>query len=396
MRRRRVVTRSYASVTSAALVVLCTAATGALADDLPSPVVTKDPAAAGNASAMTMGSHGDHNDIPAGVHGAAMVGAGQFMVSYTPSLMGMAGNYIGSNRVSPDTIVTTIPVPGMMAPAMGGMGMGGMTPQFYRIVPQSMFTDMQMLHAMYGVTNWLDLMVMANYTTKSMTMTTYAGMSGTKVLGSSTASTEGFGDTITTSLWRLYDDPINHVHLNLGLSLPSGSTTDNVNMLSPMGAMMTMRANYGMQLGTGTVDFAPGLTYTGHLAQWSWGAAYRGRFPLDNNAEGYRYGNFNDLTAWGGYTWIPGVTTTFRADANYQDNIHGADALITGLMQGTNPLFYGGTHVNLFGGVEFDCTRIGMRNTHLAIEGGAPVYQNLNGPQLGQDWQVNLALRVGM
>ena len=278
----------------------------ARADDLPAPISTKAPAMP--AMAMTMGGSGGHGGgghdggahgtIPAGVHGAAMVPAGRFMFSYTPSIMHMLGNYIGSGQVSGDTIVTTVRTP-------PGTMMGGMMVPFYRIVPQSMETDMHMFHAMYGVTDWLNLMVMANYTYKTMTMTTYAGMMGTKVLGSSTASTEGFGDTAVMSLWRLYDDGVHHVHLNFGLWLPSGSTTQSISMLSPMGTFMNMRANYGMQLGTGTVDLAPGLTYTGRWKQWSWGAVYRGRYALDTNVEGYSYGNWNDLTGWAGYTWIP-------------------------------------------------------------------------------------------
>jgi len=339
--------------------------------------------------AMTMGDHDTHGTIPAGVHGAAMVPAGKFMFSYTPSFMHMAGNYIGTNEVSPQTIVTTVPTP-------PGTTMGGMMMPFFRIVPQSMETDMHMFHAMYGVTDWINVMVMGSYNYKTMTMTTFAGAMGTKILGSSTASTEGFGDTLATSLWRLYDDGTNHLHVNLGLSLPSGSTTESINMLSPMGTFMNMRANYGMQLGTGTVDFAPGITYTGLWRQWSWGAIYRGRFALDNNVEGYRYGNLTDLSGWAGYTWIHGVTTTFRADGTIQGSIRGADPMISGVMQGTDPLFYGGQRVNLFGGIELEGSLVGLRNTHLAIDGGAPVYQNLNGPQLGEDWQINVALRVGL
>ena len=63
-----------------------------------------------------------------------------------------------------------------------------------------------------------------------------------------------------------------------------------------------------------------------------------------------------------------------------------------GPMQGTNPAWYGGETVNLFGGVEVAGHYFGLGNTKLAIEGGAPVYQDLNGPQLGQNWQINAVL----
>jgi hypothetical protein len=331
---------------------------------------------------------GDHAPTPAGVFGANMVPAGHFMFAYTPMFMHMDDNYIGSSVISPNTIVSSVRLPQPMT-------MMGMTFNNYRIVPTSMDVQMHMFHAMYGVTDWLTLMVMATYEHKSMTMTTYKGVMGTTVLGQTTNNSEGFGDTAVTSLWRLYEDPMNHVHLNLGLSLPSGSTTETMTMLSPMNKTMTMRASYGMQLGTGTVDLLPGITYKGHLNQWSWGAAYRGRLALDNNDEGYHYGYRHSLTGWGGYTWLPGLTTTARVAGSIEDRIHGSDALISGLMQGSNPLYYGGKRIDLFGGIELAGAPYGLGNTHLSVEGGGPVYQDLNGPQLGQAWQITAALGIG-
>ncbi len=330
----------------------------------------------------------DHAAIPAGVFGAGMVGAGHFMFSYTPMYMRMSDNYIGDSVVSPNTIATTVRLP---EPMMMGM----MTFDTYRIVPTSMDMQMHMFHAMYGVTDWLNIMVMGSYDIKSMTMLTYKGATGTTVLGSTTNNSEGFGDTSVTSLWRVYQDPINHVHINIGLSLPTGSTTETMTMLSPMDKTMTMRANYGMQLGSGTVDLLPGITYLGHIAQWSWGAIYRGRLALGDNTEGYQYGYRQEISGWAGYRWIPGVTTTFRVEGDIADRIHGADPEIMGLMQGSNPYFYGGERINLLGGLEVSGAPIGLKNVSLALEGGAPVYQDLNGPQMGEAWQITGALHVG-
>jgi hypothetical protein len=377
--------RAYA-VTASAFVVLVTALP-ARAADLPvlDPSVTKHD--------MDHDMN-DHAPIPAGLFGGSMVAAGKFMFSYTPMFMRMEDNYIGTSKVSPDFIATKVP---LVPPVSMSMGMGmPMMMNNYRIVPTSMDVQSNMLHAMYGVTDWLNVMVMGSYLEKSMTMTTYSGAMGTTIRGTSTSDTSGFGDTMVTSLWRLYQDPIHHLHLNIGLSLPSGSTTENTTMLSPMGGLMTMRGNYGMQLGTGTVDFMPGATYTGHINQWSWGAAYRGRYALDDNSEGYHYGQYSELSGWGGYTWIPGVTTTGRVVGSIQGHIEGSDPLISGVMQGSNPLFYGGKRIDLLGGIELDGGPLGFgKNFHLAIEGGAPVYQDLNGPQLGSAWQLTVAARVG-
>jgi hypothetical protein len=345
---------------------------------------------------MTMAMPGEHAPAPApaNVEGAMMVPADKFMLGYSYMSMDMANNYIGDSTVSPEYIATSVPSTTSMGsmPGMSGMSsmMGGY--EDYRIVPTSMTVQVHMLKAMYGVTDWLNLMVMATYERKWMRMTTFSGMMGSKVLGTSNAQTSGFGDTSIGALWRIYQDQTNHVHLNLGLSLPTGSTTETVRMLSPSGTYMTMRASYGMQLGTGTYDLMPGITYTGQSRAWSWGAAYRGRFALDDNSHGYHYGALNELTGWGGYSWIPGIITTIEIDGSIQGRIHGADPDITGLMQGTNPNFYGGKQLALLGGLEISGMRFGLKGTQLAITAGGPVYQSLNGPQLGRSWQIGVNL----
>jgi hypothetical protein len=324
-----------------------------------------------------------HATLPAGVSGAAMVGQGEGMAMYMPMVMGMDGNYIGTSQVSAATLLKTINT--MKS------GMGANMP--LRMVPESMTGQMHMLGLMYGVTNAINVMVMGGYSEKDMTMTTYNG-AGTSAVGTRTYTTEGVSDTTVSGLFRLYDDGINHVHLNFGVSLPTGDITKEMVMLSPMGTSMTMRASYGMQLGTGTVDLMPGLTYTGNKHFWSWGAAYRGRFALDDNNEGYHWGDRHMLTGWVGYTLFPGITATARAAGTVQDKIQGNDPQIFGRMQGANPAWYGGEVVNMFGGIEVAGHEFGLGHTRFAIEAGAPVYQNLNGPQMGQDWQVNAVAAV--
>ncbi len=317
--------------------------------------------------------------LPAGVSAAAMVCQGQFMAMYMPRYMNMEGNYIGTDKISTATILST--------PNISGGG-----PKYLRFVPNSMDAQMHMLGVTYGVTDAINIMVMGSYVDKDMPMTTY-NMMGTKALGTQTYSTDGFGDVSVMGMVRLYEDGINHIHLNFGLSLPTGSTTEQMNMLSPMGSYMAMRANYGMQLGTGTYDFLPGVTYTGAKDLWSWGTLYRGRFALDSN-QGYHWGDINQLTGWLGYTFFPGITATTRIAGTVQGKIDGKDPEIFGGMQGAYPGWYGGERVDLFGGIEIAGHQFGLGHAKLAIEAGFPLYQDLNGPQIGENWQLNAALGI--
>jgi hypothetical protein len=99
---------------------------------------------------------------------------------------------------------------------------------------------------------------------------------------------------------------------------------------------------------------------------------------------------------------MPGAATSFsrvsaRPDAwrRLWDRIYGYDNLIAGAQQGTIPGYQGGERVNLFGGLDYHVAFPGFKPIRVAVEAGAPVYQRLNGPQLGQSWQLNTAIGFG-
>jgi hypothetical protein len=85
---------------------------------------------------------------------------------------------------------------------------------------------------------------------------------------------------------------------------------------------------------------------------------------------------------------------TTRIAGTIQGRIDGKDPEITGLMQGANPAYYGGESIDLFGGVEIAGHEFGLGHTRFAIEAGLPLYQDLNGPQIGESWQLNAVFAV--
>ena len=263
------------------------------------------------------------------------------------------------------------------------MGKTTTMPTMLRIVPDSMDMQMHMFNAMYGVTENLTIMAMTSYVVKSMSMTTFKGMMGSTVLGTSSGTTDGLGDSMVGVNYRVYHDAINSVVAGLNLTLPTGSATRQITMLSPMASYMFMRAPYGMQTGSGSVSLVPSLAYSGHLGRWSWGLAYRGFYPMDYNSEGYRWGALSEFHGWGGYTLFPNITTTLHVVGSTQDHISGKDAQIYGLSQNANPLYYGGQKVRLLGGVEIGGGMWGYAKSSISVEAGGPIYQSLNGPQLG-------------
>lgn len=351
------------------------AAAGILCFSFANPGVADTPGGSHNSAHAT-------GHAPIGVMGDHLHKQGEFMFSYRFMHMHMEGNRIGDNRVSPRTIATTVPNRFFGRP---------MQPPTLRVVPTQMSMDMHMFGAMYAPTDNVTLMAMVNFIDKEMDHLTFMGPAGPVVRGGFTTRSEGFGDTKLSGLFRLYDDTMHHWHFNLGLSLPTGSITERDRVLAPTGATPVLRLPYAMQLGTGTFDLLPGVTYNGHLADFSWGAQYRAEIRLeDENDEGYAWGDKHAVTAWVAYQWAPWISTSLRVDAVTQDAIDGIDPQIAAPVQTADPDNYGGERVDLFFGVNLAGQSGAWRGHRLAFEIGAPVYQDLNGPQMETDWQATV------
>ncbi|TRL31005.1 porin family protein [Methylosinus sporium] len=334
-----------------------------------------------------------HTVVPAGVYGAHMVGAGETRFAYTPSYGVMRGNYVGSSTIAPYQ-VTQIPwIPNSVF-ALPNFFAANPT-RTLRNAPDNMKMQMHMFHGMFGITDWFNVMVMGSLSDKNMSMTVFRGPNGSTPLGPTNSATQGWGDTMLQGLVRLYEDDIHHLHVNLGLSLPTGSISEEIIHMHPSGVFFQKRAYYGLQLGTGTYDGLFGFTYRGKLDAWSWGVIYRGRAALGENQSGYLRGLSNEISAWGAYDVASGLAATGRVAATIWDRIHGHDVLIWGAQQGTVPDYQGGERVKLLGGFEYLLKSEGMKPVRIAVEAGAPVYQRLNGPQLGQSWELNTALNFG-
>lgn len=315
---------------------------------------------------------------PIGVMGDHMHGAGEWMLSYGFMQMDMEGNRIGTDGVSPETIATTI-----ANPHSG--------PATLRVVPTDMTTDMHMFGLMAAPTDWLTLMAMGTHLTKKMDHVTFSGMTGTTRLGTFTTRASGFGDAKLTGLIRLYDAGVHHVHLNAGISLPTGSIDEGDTVLTPANASTHMILPYAMQLGSGTYDLLSGITYTATDGDLGWGAQYIGTFRVGDNDASYSLGNEHHLTAWGSYQLNDWVSTSLRVKGRHVGKIDGSDSRITAPVQTADPDNYGGKRVDLSFGIDVSGQGDVLSGHRFGIEIGTPVYQNLNGPQM----EANYFIMVG-
>lgn len=348
----------------------------------------------------------DHSRVdahaPIGVMGDHLMAKGEWMASYRFMRMHMDGMLSGSDDISPDTIATTANPLGGETMRMGYLPDGSprlMTvPGTYRISPLEMDMDMHMLGIMYGISDDITATVMFSYIEKEMTSITYQGMMGTTVAGQFTGKTSGVGDTKVSALIKLDSEGIHNFHLNAGVSLPTGSITESGSVLPPFAGLMTPagelvsidRLGYNMQLGSGTVDLVPGVTYTAHDSDLSWGAQVLATLRLYDNDEDYRLGNVYEGTAWVARQWQPWVSTSVRMSAKSEGSIKGRDLTIKGGATVANPANSGRDELDLFFGANFLGKEGWVKNQRIAIEVGVPVYEKVDGIQMSHDWTATI------
>lgn len=356
---------------------LCLGAPAALADS-PAPAggvemhyrdgkVHNGPRADGHAPIGVMGDHRHHK--------------GDVMLSFRYMRMWMEGNQIGDDDVSPETIATTVPNRFFGTPGQ---------PPTLRVVPTKMSMDMFMFGGMYGLTDRVTLMAMVPYIVKEMDHITFAGAAGTNRRGVFTTKSEGIGDLSATAMIGLFDQktPTTERHLNLllGMSAPTGSIEKEDIVLAPNGAMPNLRLPYAMQIGSGTWDFKPGITYTDRRGDFSWGSQYKATIRLGENDEGYAHGDIHETTSWMQYQWRQGMSTSLRVAGRTQGSIDGIDTRIVAPVQTADPNNFGGERVDILVGMNLVGQQGDLCGHRAAIEFGVPVYQNLNGPQMETDW----------
>lgn len=314
---------------------------------------------------------------PVGVMGDHRHSVGEFMISYRYMSMSMEDNLNGGDSISPDEIVTTLANPFAGPPTV-------------RVVPVDMTTNMHMLGMMYAPSDKLTLMAMLNYLEVEMKHLTYMGMMGTNTLGTFTTENAGIGDTKIAALWGLDSGSHHDLHLNLGLSLPTGSIDETDDVLTPMNTNPTLRMPYAMQLGSGTFDLEPGITYSGFSDQLAWGAQMMMTVRIGENDENYALGDKLQLSGWASYAFSNNISGSLRLNYLDQDSIDGGDSAIAAPVQTANPNNYGGERLDFALGVN---TLIGGGH-RFAFEYLVPIEQDVNGVQMEMQSMLTLGYQL--
>lgn len=296
---------------------------------------------------------------PPGVFGATTPPKGKLMLSLSSSYMKMQGNRSGASDVSQDQVLAD-----------------------FMVAPLRMDVGMTMGMAMYGITDEWSVLGGASYIRKAMD---HRNRAGTKF----TTRSQGIGDPRIGTTYKFYQSGSGSLTAGVALSIPLGSIEEKDN--TPADPTGSNPLPYPMQLGSGTWDAIPSLSYTGTTQSYTWGTQVAATLRPGRNNNGYRLGNIVEASLWGSRDLTDWVAVFGRVQGKIVGNIDGRDPQISTTLAPTgDPNRRGQRVVNLSAGMN---AMIG-RATQLALEATAPIYQNLDGPQLETDFAVTAKISL--
>ena len=288
---------------------------------------------------------------PIGVMGDHTHKSKEWMLSYRTMTMRMNGNRSGTSDVSDAKVL-----------------------QQFMVAPKKMDMEMHMLGGMWAPTDRWTLMTMFPFVRKSMDHVNRMGRTFT-------TEADGLGDIRVTGLFVVKEFGKQRVHLNAGVSLPTGSIDKRDDTLMP-----DQQLPYPMQLGSGTYDLLPGLTYLGQTEQWSWGSQVAGTFRLGENDRDYTLGDKIQTDLWGALNVCDGFSASVRLRGESWGDIDGFDKDLNPAMVPTaDTKRRAGDKIDFLVGFNIFGRKSWVKGHRLAVEFGWPLYQRLDGPQLETD-----------
>ena len=167
-----------------------------------------------------------------------------------------------------------------------------------------------------------------------------------------TTTSSGLGDTKLYAVYALVNKNVHHVLISEGFNIPTGSIKVNGkanDMMYPH-----TRMPYMMQLGSGSFDFMPGITYLLKQGKFSASVQVTSVLRPFNNSLNYHLGNELNGTAWAAYKWFPWMSTSLRTEENMVGKISGKDIVLTENMEpAAFARNYGGQYTTAFAGINF-------------------------------------------
>jgi hypothetical protein len=255
--------------------------------------------------------------------------------------------------------------------------------EVFQSTPYAMSSQTHAVTGQYAVLDVLSIMATVPFVTKDLDQITRDG-------DLFSPSSSGIGDIRADVLVNVFESGPYKAHVSGGLSVPTGSLDEEG---TRPGASGDAPLPYVMQTGSGTFDLYPGLTIQAMNAFGSVGLQGMATLRLGENDNGYTLGNRTTVSGW--FAIPIGDQLSFSGRMQYTNwgSISGSDPSFAGdVSRVADPTFFpelsGGSRLDLPLGVNLHLDRGPLAGHRLGVEAIFPVSQDLDGPQLQENWAV--------
>ena len=202
---------------------------------------------------------------------------------------------------------------------------------------------------------------------------------------------EGLGDLVLGA--GLAQDKCENERVAVGLTLHA--PTGKVDARDDRPGAPSSKLEYPLQIGSGTWDLTPSLAWRLHGDSWIWGLDFEGTLHNGHNSEGWARGDRFAAAGWAAYEWSPGFSGSLRLAAERWGNVRGADGeLDPAATPAADAKKQSGERVDASLGLNWAPEGGLLRGGLVGLELGAPLAQDLVGPQLAQDWFATLGVTL--
>ncbi len=300
-------------------------------------------------------THRTDEHAPIGVMRDHVHKKGETMLSYRYSHVKMSGLRNSDSNVSSDAALTE-----------------------RNIVPLNMRMRMDMFSAMYGLTDRMTVALMGTVIGKEMS---HQKRNGDKF----NRESEGVGDTKVSTLYQFYNDGNDKFLFNMGLSLPTGSSDRHFS---------GSRLPYPMQIGSGSYEALPGLSYTALRDGYSFGGQFNASFKINSNNNGYKLGDSYNATSWISKAINNSLSISTRLDYHKIEAIEGRDSSLNpAMIVAADASVQDRQYLDALIGVNYLIPDSVIRGFRVAFEVGAPIYQRFDDNMLETDYKAVIGLQ---
>lgn len=253
----------------------------------------------------------------------------------------------------------------------------------FDVTPTIMTTRGAQLDLMVGLTNHLTLSATGSFVQKKMDH--LGGIDGEpNLLLYYQTEAVGIQDVKVSALYNFYDRGPMRVHFHGGVSIPV-APIDSGDQVP--GSDVDTQLPYEQQLGSGTFDILPGVTASIQNETASLGIQWTAEIRVGENDRGWALGDMYKTAVWAGFKATDWVSASMAVHYSRWGNVEGYDPDLDAFLNpANNTLAQAGWRVELPLGLNLVVPEGRFGGNRFGIQFLFPIHQNLDGPQLMQDW----------